>query len=156
VAQTREPHWWIAEERALLNAQAQWEVARGLAMSGEAVASAAALRLEWLVAADQLFAEFDAIALPSTQVWPFPADWTWPKEIAGRAMDTYHRWMECVIPASLGGFPALNVPGGVAANGLPHGIQLIGRAGDDAKTLALGRAYEALIGPRDIIDPRAI
>ena len=52
-----------------------------------------------------LFDRFDFLALPTAQVWPFPVEWRWPKEIAGRTMDTYHRWMEVVAPATFAGLP---------------------------------------------------
>ncbi len=56
-------------------------------------------------------------------------------------MDTYHRWMEVVIPASLIGLPALSVPVGFGPQGLPMGMQIIGRNGADARVLAIGQAY---------------
>jgi amidase len=56
-------------------------------------------------------------------------------------MDTYHRWMEVVIPVSLIGLPALNVPVGFGANGLPMGMQIAGPVGADAAILAMGQAY---------------
>ena len=80
------------------------------------------------------------LVLPSAQVWPFPAEWRWPQAINGRAMDTYHRWMEVVIPVSLIGLPALSVPVGFGAQGLPMGMQ-IWPVGADARVLAMGQAY---------------
>jgi amidase len=56
-------------------------------------------------------------------------------------MDTYHRWMEVVVPASLIGLPALSVPVGFSDTGLPMGMQIIGRSGDDAGVLAIGQAW---------------
>jgi amidase len=56
-------------------------------------------------------------------------------------MDTYHRWMEVVVPASLLGLPAVAVPAGFGPQGLPMGLQLIGRHGDDARLLELAEAY---------------
>ena len=56
-------------------------------------------------------------------------------------MDTYHRWMEVVIPVSLAGLPALALPAGFGANGLPMGLQLFGANGADASVLAMGQAY---------------
>ena len=56
-------------------------------------------------------------------------------------MDTYHRWMEVVIPVSLIGLPALSVPVGFGSNGLPMGLQLAGRVGRDASVLAMGQAW---------------
>ena len=79
--------------------------------------------------------------MPAAQVWPFPADWTWPREVAGREMDTYHRWMEIVVPVSLIGLPCLSLPAGFGATGLPMGVQLFGPTGSDARMLAMGQAY---------------
>jgi amidase len=150
VAQDLGVHYRDPARRGGLNAQAAWEVERGFAMTGAQVEWAVALRAEWLAALEALFARFDALALPATQVWPFPAEWDWPREIAGQGMDTYHRWMEVVVPASLAGLPALGLPAGTGANGLPGGVQLFGRVGSDGMMLALAEAWEAVQGPRPI------
>lgn len=153
VAQDLARHWRDREQRKLLNAQAIWEVEQGLALTGDAVEQAAAIRRDWLATLSETFAHYDAIALPATQMWPFPAEWDWPREVNGTAMDTYHRWMECVIPASLAGVPALALPSGYGPHGLPHGIQIIGPAGSDAKLLSMGAQWEAMIGPHTPRDP---
>jgi amidase len=150
VAQELGPHWRDPHRRAGLNAQAAWEVGRGLAVTGGEVERAAALRTEWLGVLEGLFARFDALALPATQVWPFAAEADWPREIAGQAMDTYHRWMEVVVPASLAGVPVLGLPAGVCDNGLPCGVQLMGPSGSDAMLLALARSWEEVAGPRSL------
>lgn len=153
VAQDLARHWRQPDQRALLNPQAIWEVERGLSLTGDAVEQAAAIRREWLAKLAEVFATFDAIMLPATQMWPFPAEWDWPREINGQPTDTYHRWMECVVPASLAGVPALSLPGGYGPTGLPHGLQLIGPTGSDAKLLAMGTQWEAMLGPRTPRDP---
>lgn len=153
VAQELARHWRVPEQRKLLNAQAIWEVEQGLALTGDTIEKAAALRLQWLATLAQMFKTYDAIALPATQLWPFPAGWDWPQEIQGQPTDTYHRWMECVVPASLAGLPALSLPAGYGSTGLPHGLQLIGPSGSDAKMLAMGAAWERLIGDRTPRDP---
>ena len=73
--------------------------------------------------------------------WPFPADMSYPDEIDGRQMDTYHRWMEVVIPIGLIGLPCLNIPVGFGSNGLPAGLQLFGARDQDAKLLQLGQIW---------------
>ena len=60
-------------------------------------------------------------------------------------MDTYHRWMEVVIYATFAGLPCISVPAGFNAEGLPLGLQLIGRPHDDAGVLRLAAAYEQVI-----------
>ena len=56
-------------------------------------------------------------------------------------MDTYHRWMEVVVPVSLAGLPCIALPAGFGAAGLPTGMQLFARAGADARLLAVAEAY---------------
>ncbi|MDK3016304.1 amidase [Pseudodonghicola flavimaris] len=130
-------------QRAKLKDSAIWETERGLAMSAAEVHRASVTRSEWFRKAAALFEDYDALILPTAQAWPFDVDQPWPAAIAGRPMDTYHRWMEVVIPISLIGLPALAVPGGFGAQGLPMGIQIFGRRGADRQMLAIGAAYHA-------------
>jgi amidase len=128
-------------KRALTKPETIWEIEQGRILSAQAVYEASVIRSRWHKHAARLFQSFDAVVLPSAQVWPFPADWRWPETINGHQMDTYHRWMEIVVPASLIGLPALSVPIGFADTGLPMGMQIIGRSGDDAGVLAIGQAW---------------
>jgi amidase len=56
-------------------------------------------------------------------------------------MDTYHRWMEVVIPISLIGLPAICLPVGFGSSGLPMGMQMAARVGADAMLLGMAQAY---------------
>ena len=127
--------------RDLLKPEAQWETERGLKLSAMDVHRASVIRSRWFEAAAKLFDSYDVLVLPTAQVWPFPVEWTWPKEIAGMTMDTYHRWMEVVVPAGLIGLPCLAVPAGFGAAGLPIGLQLIGRRGSDVALLQMGQGW---------------
>jgi amidase len=128
-------------KRALTKPETIWEIEQGLNLSAAAVYAASEIRSRWFKRAARLFDQYDALVLPTAQVWPFPADWRWPESVAGRKMDTYHRWMEVVVPASLIGLPALSVPVGFGPQALPSGMQIIGRSGNDAGVLAIGQAY---------------
>ncbi|HBQ01556.1 MAG TPA: amidase, partial [Gammaproteobacteria bacterium] len=65
--------------------------------------------------------------------------------------DTYHRWMEVVMYASLGGLPTVNVPVGFDAQSRPMGMQVMGRYGEDKKVLEFALAYENIT---DFLDAR--
>jgi amidase len=131
----------VPAKRAQLKPETIWEIEQGLTLSAQTVYEASVIRSRWYAHAARLFQTFDAVALPSAQVWPFPVEWRWPQSIGTRTMDTYHRWMEVVIPASLIGLPALSIPVGFGAGGLPMGMQLAGRVGDDCGILAMGQAW---------------
>ncbi len=127
--------------QAQIKPETIWEIEQGLALTADAVYAASLIRSQYFAVMAGLFERYDAIVLPTAQVWPFPVEWRWPQLINGRAMDTYHRWMEVALPISLIGAPALSLPVGFGAQGLPMGMQLAGRLGADAAVLAMGQAY---------------
>ena len=133
-------------KRALMKPEACWEVEEGLRLQAMDVYDASAVRASWLKAVGRLFRSHDFLVLPSAQVFPFDASVTWPREIAGRAMDTYHRWMEVVIPVTMAGCPVVNVPVGFSADGRPMGMQVFARPHEDLACLQLAAAYEAAYG----------
>ena len=129
--------------RAHVKPEALWEYDRGTALSASQVMAASVERTAFFQHALALFESVDFLALPATQVWPFPIEWRWPERIGERRMDTYHRWMETVVIATFAGLPAISVPVGFDERGLPAGLQLIGRPRDDLGVLRLARRYEA-------------
>lgn len=132
--------------RDQLKADAVWEIERGQKLQASEVHAASVIRSDWFQTAAAVFDSYDALVLPTAQVWPFPTGWTWPRSVAGVEMDTYHRWMEATIPASLAGLPAVAMPAGFGANGLPMGIQLIGRKGNDMRLLEIADLYHRHTG----------
>jgi amidase len=119
----------------------QWEIRQGMDVSDEDLKEAGEVQQEYAAWLESTFGKYDVLALPSAQVWPFPANWKWPKSIGDVEMDTYHRWMEVCVPVSFGGLPCTTVPAGFHENGLPMGIQLFAKRGDDLKLLLLAHAY---------------
>jgi len=128
--------------RALIKAEALWEHDQSLTLSGAQFMGASASRTRFYLSMLQLFEKFDVLAIPVAQVWPFDVNLRWPQSVAGRTMDTYHRWMEVVIYATLAGLPSISVPAGFGNNGLPMGLALIGKPQGDWDLLKLAHAYE--------------
>ena len=125
-----------------LKPEIMWEIERALSLSNLNYEEAIYKRTEWKKYTDLLFESFDFLALPSTQVFPFLAQLKYPSEINGKKLDTYHRWMEVVVPASLIGLPTISIPCGFSTKGLPIGIQLIGRYGCDKDVLCTSNLIE--------------
>jgi len=133
-------------KRAQLKPEAIWEIENGLALSGKDVFAASVERSAWYAHLIALFERYDYLVLPSAQVFAFDAKQHWPSEIAGKQMDTYHRWMEVVVPAALGGIPAISVPVGFDDQGRAMGMQILAKPRDDLALLQLAHAYDLATG----------
>ncbi|HET9841154.1 MAG TPA: amidase [Nocardioides sp.] len=90
------------------------------------------------------FTSYDVLVLPTSQVPPFPADQEYPHDINGRAMATYLDWMRSAYLITATGCPAISVPAGQTADGLPIGVQIVAPFGADARLLGVARAFERL------------
>ena len=128
--------------RAHIKPEALWEHDQSLNLTGSQLMAASASRPRFYLSMLALFEQFDVLAIPVSQVWPFDMGLRWPQSVAGRAMDTYHRWMEVVIYATFAGLPSISVPAGFGENGLPMGLALIGKPQGDLALLKLAHAYE--------------
>ena len=149
------PHLENPANRARIKPEALWEYDQGEALTGMQTVQAAAERTAFHARMLALFDRYDVLALPSAQVWPFPVEWRWPQSIAGRTMDTYHRWME-VVDLRDARRPAVHRDAGRLrqGNGLPMGVQLIGRPHGDLAVLQLARAFERIgVGPSKSVAP---
>jgi amidase len=142
------------ENRASIKPEALWEYDNAQQLTGVQTMSASIERSAFYQHMLTLFERYDFLALPSAQVWPFEASLRWPAAIAGRAMDTYHRWMEVTIYATFAGLPCICVPVGFSAEGLPMGLQLIGRPQGDAAVLRFAAAYEMAAASVLAVRPR--
>ena len=133
-------------KRELMKPELRWEIESGLKVSAFDVADASAVRTAWYQAVRVLFERYDFLIAPAGQVFPFDATVHWPDHIAGKSMDTYHRWMEVMIPISMSGCPALSVPAGFNAQGLPMGVQIVGPNHSEFGCLQLAYAYDQATG----------
>jgi amidase len=130
-------------KRARMKPEAIFEVEGAAKLTGDQLTRASEGRTRIYRAFDALFDRFDFLVLPTAQVFPFDVETLWPRTIAGRTMDSYHRWMEVTLPATMAGLPTLAVPAGFGGcQHLPIGLQIIGPNHADMAVLQLGDAYE--------------
>ncbi|WP_320668974.1 amidase [Patulibacter defluvii] len=121
-------------------------VEEGRALSAERIVHGLRLRTELFRRTERVLADHDVIALPTTPLIALPADETWPREVAGVAFDRYFLWQRLACRVTVTAHPAASVPGGFSADGLPVGLQLIGRHRGDRELLDLAAGLETATG----------
>lgn len=120
------------------------EFARRLTMADHARASV--LHAQLLGRVRTFFERFDVLALPVSQVVPFDVELDWPRTVEGIEMQTYIDWMRSCCDISVTGCPAISMPAGFTPDGLPVGVQFVGRPGGDLELLQFARAWERATG----------
>jgi len=132
----------LEEHRDLMKPEAVWQIEAGRDLSGAEIAAAMARHGE-LMQRMRLFQEkYEFLLCCVNQVPPFDADLHWPREIDGSAMDSYLSWMKSAYWISATFCPAISVPAGFTADGLPVGIQIVGHYRDDLGVLQIAHAFE--------------
>ena len=112
-----------------------WEIEEGNKISDQQLELAKITRSNITKRINNVFSKVDFLLLPSAQVFPFSKDKQYPQMIENQIMDTYHRWLEINILASLLGLPVVSVPGDDSEVNLPLGIQFIAKSHDDSVLL---------------------
>jgi amidase len=118
------------------------EIEQGLRLSGTDVARAEVAHGEIWRQFQAFLEKYEYFILPTTQLPPFDVNVPYPAEVAGLKMDTYIDWMKSCWYISATGNPAASVPAGFTAEGLPVGIQIVGRDKQDFSVLQLAHAFE--------------
>jgi amidase len=139
-------HYNNPAQRALLKPEAVFEVESGLKLTAFDISAANEVRSAWYQAVRRFFDDFDYFIVPTAQVFPFDVNIHWPKQIAGKAMETYHEWMKCTLPVTMSGCPALAAPAGFNEQGLPIGIQIVGPNQAEMACLELAFGYDTATG----------
>jgi amidase len=119
-----------------------WNIEKGLALTPADLERAAQLQTALDARAAELFSAHDFLVLPTVQVLPFPVEIEWPRTIEGVAMHTFIDWMASCYAITCLRAPAISVPCGFSPDGLPVGLQIVGRRGADLAVLEVARAFE--------------
>ncbi len=122
------------------------EMEEGLRLTGPEVARAEAAHAHVWRGFQAFLEKYEYFVLPTTQLPPFDVDTPYPKELVGVKFDSYIDWMKSCWYISAVGNPAASVPGGFTPEGLPVGVQIVGRNRADFSVLQLAHAFEEATG----------
>jgi amidase len=123
-----------------------WNIEEGTKLSGPQIGRAEAKRTELYHRVREFMETYEFLILPVSQVPPFDVSQRYVTEINGIQMDTYIDWMKSCYYISVVGLPAISVPCGFTPNGLPIGVQIVGRHQHDFSVLQLAYAFEQATG----------
>lgn len=132
--------------RELLKEAVIWNAEQGRAISGPQLARAEARHTALYHRMREFMQRHEFLVLPVNSVPPFPVAQEYPPEIAGVPSATYIDWMKTCYFITVTGHPAISVPCGFTGEGLPVGIQIVGRHRDDFGVLQLAHAFEQATG----------
>jgi amidase len=133
----------------VVGAMVRDNVAYGRTVTAAQVASAYQRRTELVASAAAFFVEHEYLLMPVSQVLPFSAEVPWVGEIDGQVMADYLGWMRSAYLVSVLRVPAASVPAGFSVAGLPIGLQVVGRPGDDLGVLQVSHALEQVFRAGD-------
>jgi amidase len=119
-----------------------WNIEQGLALDGAKIARAETLRTDLYQRLRTFLEKHEFLLGPVNQLPPFPVDTEYPTEIAGVKMTNYLDWMKSCYYITITSHPAISVPAGFTTDGLPVGLQIVGRYRDDFGVLQLAHAFE--------------
>jgi amidase len=123
-----------------------WNTRKGLALGPREIATALGARGAVFAEMQRFMEGYDVLALPVAQVAPFPVEVEWVREIEGVAMEHYVAWLRTCSRITVTGHPAISIPAGFTPDGLPVGLQLVGRHRHERRLLEIAAAFEAAFG----------
>jgi amidase len=147
----------LRNKRDQLKPEVIWNIEEGLKLSVEQLERAEAQRLAMAARTLEFFENYDLLLTPATIVPPFPIEHRYVAECAGNKFDNYVEWLGIVYAITLACCPALSLPCGFTASGLPVGLQMVAPSRGEAQLLAGAKFLEDILGVRGTtpIDPKA-
>ena len=145
-------HYWhtlgslLERHRHKMKPEAVWQIEFGRNLTGENIARVMQQHGELMQRMRRFHEKHDFLICAVNQVPPFDATLDWPHEIDGMKMATYLDWMKSAYRITSTFCPAISVPAGFTADGLPVGIQIVGRYRNDLGVLQLAHAFESATG----------
>ena len=146
----------LRTRRDQLKPEVIWNIEQGLKLTVGELERAEAQRVAMTARTLEFFQTYDLLLTPATIVAPFPIENRYLAECAGRKFDNYVEWLGIVYAITLVCCPALSLPCGFTASGLPVGLQMVGPPRGEGQLLAYAKRLEDILGVRGTtpIDPR--
>jgi amidase len=146
----------LRSRRDQLKPEVIWNIEQGLKLTVEQLERAEAQRVAMTARTLEFFQTYDLLLSPATIVAPFPIENRYVAECAGKKFDNYVEWLGIVYAITLVCCPALSLPCGFTASGLPVGLQVVATPRGEAQLLAGARVLEEILGQRATtpINPR--
>lgn len=144
------------EKRDLLKPEVVWNIEQGMKLTGEDIARAQGARATLFERSLAFFGEYDLILTPATIVAPFPVEIRYVEECGGKRFTNYVEWLAIAYAFTMVASPAISIPAGFTAEGLPVGLQIAAPPRGEAHLLAAAKLMESILWPQPItpIDPR--
>ena len=133
-------------DRDQLKETVRWNIEAGLELTGEDLSRAVLAQTKLFETLRDFMSTVDFLILPVSQEPPFDVEVEWVHEIGGVEMETYIDWMKSCYFITVLEQPAISVPCGFTDDGLPVGIQIVGRHRDDLSVLQLAYAFQEATG----------
>jgi amidase len=136
----------LADHRDRIKDTVVWNIEEGRKLTGPQIGAAEVERTALYHRVREFMDTYEFLVLPASQVPPFDVQQRYITQIDGVEMDTYIDWMKCCYHISVTELPAISVPCGFTREGLPVGVQIVGRPRADFSVLQLAYAFERATG----------
>ena len=135
--------------RDQLNPNLAWNIEQGFPLTAREIGEAEKGRTALYHRVRDFFGKYDLLLTPTVALPPFPQEMIYPKEINGQPMKNYQEWLYLTYAITMTGLPAISIPCGFTSEGLPVGLQIVGRRLAETTVLKAAAAYEAITPWKD-------
>ncbi|MDJ0685946.1 MAG: amidase family protein [Alphaproteobacteria bacterium] len=145
----------LAEHRDRLKPDVIWNIEKGMALTADDIARAELARGRLYQRVADFFQDYDALVCPTALVPPFDVERRFVEEIEGHRFANYIDWLAVTFAITCTSCPAISVPCGFIEDGLPVGLQIVGKPREEAELLGIAALFEQASGLSTApIDPR--
>ena len=146
----------LETRRDALKPEVIWNIERAAELTVDDFARVELARGRYLARARAFFEEYDLLVCPATIVPPYPVEHRYVERLGSHTFANYVEWLTVAYAVTLTGHPAMSVPAGFTASGLPVGLQVVGGPRGEADLLSAANLYEEAAGLAGLvpIDPR--